>query len=91
MSFKTVADKVCRDVFTENDGTSYCPVRVIGGLLVVPAIVLVLAYGSWAMFCGRLAPMEFVQVVGVLAGTVGVVFGGAVALKALTDRPVPPQ
>lgn len=86
MSFLSVADKVTKDIFTENDGQSYCPVRVIGGLLVIPAVLMLLGFGGWAIAAGKMTLMEFVQVVGAMAGVVGVVFAGAVSLKALTDR-----
>ncbi len=86
MSFKTVAGKVAKDLFTENDGQSYCPVRVVGGLLIVPSVLMVLGFGGWGIAAGKLALMGFVQVVGAMAGVVGVVFAGAVSLKAVTDR-----
>lgn len=81
--------KVIHDCLTENDGHSYCPVRCIGALAIVPAIVLLLWFGAWQMRAGSLTLMGFVQALGVLAGIIVSVFAAGVSLKAMTDKPLP--
>lgn len=80
-------NKIVKDIFTENDGVSYCPLRVIGGLLVIPSICIVLASGVVHLHDGTMKLIDFVQAVGAMAGVVSVVFGAAVAIKAMTDKP----
>lgn len=85
MDLKAIATKVVKDVFTENDGQSFCPVRVLGGMLVVPSSVALLVCGTWRMWGGHLSVMEFAQAVAVMAGVHVTVFAAGVSLKAMTD------
>lgn len=82
----SIIGKVLKDCFTENDGESYCPVRVIGALLVVPAILLLLIFGGILIERNTLTLMSFVQTVGVMAGIVVTIFAAGVSLKAMTDK-----
>jgi uncharacterized transporter YbjL len=81
--------KFINDLLTENDGKSFCPLRVYGALLCVPAMFAMTAAGMWLMIHGKLTLMEFAQAIGVMSGTLTGVFGVGVTVKALTDKPVP--
>jgi hypothetical protein len=83
--------KFLLDLFTENDGKSFCPLRVYGALLCVPAGVAITFGGLWMMIHGKLTVMEFAQAVGVMSGTLTAVFGVGITVKAITDKPVPEE
>jgi glycerol-3-phosphate acyltransferase PlsY len=83
--------KFFMDLLTENDGKSFCPMRVYGAMLCVPATLALVVAGVWLMVTHQLRVMEFAQAVGLMGGTLMTVFGAGVTLKALTDKPVPQE
>lgn len=81
--------KFIYDLMTENDGKSFCPLRVYGALLCIPAVLALVLAGGWLMLTGRLRVMEFAQAVTVMAGALMTIFGVGVTVKAMTDKPLP--
>lgn len=76
--------KLLHDILTENDGTSYCPVRVLGvGLSVVaiPVFAYVSINASWH---GHFELHDFGETFAMMLGGIGIL-GGGVAIKAKTD------
>lgn len=76
--------KFIKDILTENDGYSYCPIRVFAFFLSVPTIGIYTAAGIMQLLHGHLDLQSFATAFATLsAGYVG--FGASVALKATTD------
>lgn len=77
--------KLLRDILTENDGKTYCPVRIFGAGLAgsgVPTFI----WGAVAQVQAHAFHLvPFAQAFGVMMLGIGAL-GGGVAVKALTDR-----
>lgn len=80
---------VAKDCFTENDGHSYCPIRIVGGLLVLPSIVFFL-FASFFMLIrnGAIDLQSFALSLVTMTGAVTGIFSLAIAVKAITDKSV---
>jgi hypothetical protein len=82
--------KLINDCLTENDGVSYCPVRVIGmgfGLLLV--IMFVAGWVFLVYKTRTFDPTLFVATGASLMTVLVTAIAGSVSLKALTDKPLP--
>jgi hypothetical protein len=80
----TQLKKLLHDILTENDGVSYCPVRVLGvGLSVVAFPVFGYVAVAGAMH-GHFDLREYGETFAIMLGGIGVL-GGGVAIKAKTD------
>lgn len=77
--------KLLRDCLTENDGASYCPLRVAGMSLALPSVVIFLAGGAVAISVGKFDPQQFASAFTTMMGGFGLL-GLGVAGKALTDK-----
>lgn len=77
--------KLLRDCLTENDGTSYCPVRVCGMSLALPAVLIFVAGGAFAVVDGKFDFQGFASAFTTMMGGFGLL-GLGVAGKALTDK-----
>ena len=77
--------KLLRDTLTENDGTTYCPVRVAGAALTSLGIPTFIGGAAWSAHAAhQFALMPFAQAFATMMGGVALL-GGGVAAKALTD------
>lgn len=91
MSIFTSISKLVRDCLTENDGISYCPIRAVGSGLTIPAIGIFLYSSAVKAHAGTLDLMGFALALGVMVGAVTTLFSAAIAVKAITDLPIPPR
>jgi hypothetical protein len=85
MSFVQTVKKVIKDLLTENDGQSYCPIRVFAFGLSTPTVGLFLAGALQHMIHGGLNLQDLATAFSTLcAGFAGL--GAAVSIKAFTDK-----
>lgn len=85
MDFK----KILADCLTENDGKSYCPVRVVGGLLIIPAIFVFLGGAVYMLLKHDSIDLQlFAMSLVTMVGAVTTMFSVAIAVKAITDKPL---
>ena len=80
----TTLKKAIKDLVTENDGVSYCPVRVFAFFLSIPTIVLFTVGGVLQIVQGHFDLQGFATAFATLSGGF-MAFGLSVAAKALTD------
>lgn len=84
MSFTTLK-KFIKDLLTENDGVSYCPIRVFAFGLSTPTVGVFIAGCIQHMFHHDLNLQDLATAFSTLcAGFVGL--GSAVSIKAFTDK-----
>jgi hypothetical protein len=76
--------KLIHDCLTENDGTSYCPVRVAGAALASAGIPTFLGCALYSAYQGHFDAVAFGGGFAAMMTGLGVLAGG-VALKAKTD------
>ena len=77
--------KLLRDILTENDGASYCPVRIFGAGLASAGIPTFVWGAIVQVQSHAFHLLAFAQAFGVMMLGIGAL-GGGVAVKALTDR-----
>lgn len=76
--------KLLKDLLTENDGTSYCPVRVFAVGLSVPALLLFVTGFTLKIINGHFDGQEMALAFStMMAGFAAA--GAGVAVKAMTD------
>lgn len=80
----SILKKLISDCLTENDGMSYCPVRVAGFSLAMTSIPTFIFCAVMAGLHGHFDFMGFGTAFAAMMGGLGVLAGG-VALKAKTD------
>lgn len=80
----TTLKKAIKDTMTENNGQSYCPVRVFAFFLSIPTIILFAAGGTLQIVQGHFDLQGFATAFATLSGGY-MAFGLSVAAKALTD------
>lgn len=73
-----------KDLITENDGVSYCPVRILSMSLSVPTIALFLVGYAASIYQGHFDGQNLALAFTTLCGGFAAI-GGGVAVKALTD------
>lgn len=81
----TQLKKLLHDILTENDGVSYCPVRVLSfglSVLAFPTFIYISIDGAWH---GHFDLREFGETFTIMIGGVGALLGGGIAIKARTD------
>jgi hypothetical protein len=83
--------KMVKDCLTENDGQSYCMVRCVGAALSLPAIVVFLVASARMAFQPNFPLHDFAMSFSIMMGVIVTSFGVGIAVKALTDTPVPQQ
>jgi hypothetical protein len=77
--------KFIKDLLTENDGFSYCPIRVFAFALSVPAVILFTVGCALQIYHGHFSVQDMATAFATLSGGFAA-FGGSVTLKALTDN-----
>jgi hypothetical protein len=79
--------KFIKDLLTENDGQSYCPVRVFAFFLSLPAVTLFTVGYTLQILHGHFDGQGFsTSFATMTAGFMA--FGISVAAKAFTDKPI---
>jgi hypothetical protein len=85
MSFVQTIKKVMKDLLTENDGQSYCPIRVFAFGLSTPTVGVFIAGAIQHLLNHSLNLQDLSTAFSTLcAGFAGL--GAAVSIKAFTDR-----
>jgi len=79
--------KFLKDLLTENDGISYCPVRVFAFFISIPAILLFTGGFGLQIYQGHFDGQVFSTAFATMSAGF-MAFGVSVAAKALTDKPV---
>lgn len=77
--------KAIHDCLTENDGASYCPVRILGFGLATPATITYLVGGGISIYNGHFDFNAYATGFTEMMGGFGVL-GLGVAAKAFTDN-----
>jgi hypothetical protein len=77
--------KLVKDCLTENNGTSYCPVRCVGSAISLPAIAIFLVAGIRMAFQPAFPLHDFAMSFSIMMGAICAGFGIGIAAKALTD------
>lgn len=77
--------KLLKDVMTEGDNATYCPVRVFAAALSVPSIVFFIAGCVQHLYRGDLSLQDLATSFTTMAGGFAA-FGAGVAVKAFSDR-----
>ena len=77
--------KILRDILTENDGRTYCPVRMFGAGLAGGGVPTFLWGAIEQIQTHAFHFVAFAQAFGLMMLGIGAL-GGGVAVKALTDR-----
>ena len=76
--------KMVHDCVTENDGQSYCPVRILGDSLSLLSIPIFICGAVIALINGKFDPVAFAKAFAILMSGLGAL-GLGVAVKAFTD------
>ena len=85
MSFVQTVKKVLKDLLTENDGQSFCPIRVFAFGLSTPTVLIFIAGSLQKLIEHQLNLQDLSTAFSTLcAGFAGL--GAAVSIKAFTDR-----
>lgn len=77
--------KLIKDLVTENDGESYCPVRVFSAALSFPSIAMFFGGCVQQLWAGHLDLTSLATSFTTMAGGFAA-FGAGVAVKAFTDK-----
>lgn len=87
MKFK----KIVLDCITENDGASVCPIRVAGWMLLLPAVLIFNVAAALMLYKNSTLDLQQYGVALItMTSAVTAIFSLAVAVKAITDKPLPP-
>jgi hypothetical protein len=77
--------KLIKDLITENDGSSYCPIRVFAFVLSFPAVIIFLAGYTIQLIHGHFDGQGFSTAFATMTAGFAA-FGASVAMKAFTDN-----
>lgn len=84
----TIMFKIIKDLVTENDGVSYCPIRVFAFGISVPAVLIFVIGYIMQLSHGHFDGQGFAAAFATMCGGFAA-FGVSVAAKAFTDKPLP--
>jgi len=76
--------QLIKDMITENDGVSFCPVRILSMGLSVPTVLMFIAGYAASIFQGHFDGQNMALAFTTLCGGFAAI-GAGVAAKALTD------
>lgn len=81
----TTIKKLIKDLVTENDGVSYCPIRVFAFGLSIPTVILFITGAGLQLSHGHLDLQSLATAFATMSAGFAA-FGASVALKATTDK-----